>query len=523
MDWTDEQAAAIAAAARGERGRLIAYAGTGKTTTLRGIAAARPQDALLYVAFNRVTAEAARATFPEHVTARTLHALAYAAQREWLREREVVGSWWRLRDRVTPLLPPEMRAPRWERSRWFGRTEAQAFAAVIDTLARFCFSADPCPGPAHVSRRTLDPIRAHVAQSFGRPLDPDELADVTALVQATVSDLAARCWDRLLADPTWPVPHDAYLKRWQLSQPVLPFDGVLLDEAQDASPVMLAVVLAQPSRIWMVGDPYQAIYGWRGAIDALSQFEAPAYPLSQSWRFGAAIAAGANRLLATCWQVDPPLTGLGPPGRWDGDRPAQDPAFAPPAEAMQEAVLCRSNVGVLRAALAALDQQRAVAIAGGAMPVADFIEAGVALFYGQAPRHPDLRDFGTWDELVLLSESAGGEAWRPIVQLVANGPEAAARAAQRLRQETVSEAAAGVIVSTAHKAKGREWPIVSLGADWAPFAGVDRLTRQRWRRDEEARLWYVAVTRARLWMRLGPAQEAWTASLRALSQPIPVA
>ncbi|WP_322782178.1 AAA family ATPase [Synechococcus sp. CBW1107] len=59
--------------------RVLAFAGTGKTTTLRAYARARPQQRMLYLAFNRTVAAEARESFPGNVTCSTIHALAYRA------------------------------------------------------------------------------------------------------------------------------------------------------------------------------------------------------------------------------------------------------------------------------------------------------------------------------------------------------------------------------------------------------------------------------------------------------------
>ena len=74
-----------------------------------------------------------------------------------------------------------------------------------------------------------------------------------------------------------------------------------------------------------------------------------------------------------------------------------------------------------------------------------------------------------------------------------------------LRRRAVPHpAAADRVLSTAHKAKGLEWPRVRLGADFpgleelhaaADRDGVPQLTPEE--RDQELNLLYVAVTRAR--------------------------
>jgi DNA helicase-2/ATP-dependent DNA helicase PcrA len=77
---------------------------------------------------------------------------------------------------------------------------------------------------------------------------------------------------------------------------------VMLDEYQDTSAIqtrMLAGLFANQA-VMAVGDPNQAIYGWRGASSAnLSSFAKDfggdqVFPLSTSWRSGQAIVEAAN-------------------------------------------------------------------------------------------------------------------------------------------------------------------------------------------------------------------------------------
>jgi len=514
IQWTTEQQAILEAAARGEPGKVLAYAGTGKTTTLTGIAQAWPHGRLLYLAFNRAIADEAQRKFPARVECKTAHALAFRAQARWIAGREVVGQWWKLRPFVLRDCPDAIDA-----ARLYGRTEAQACASLFEILQRFCQTADAAVGPQHVGERVLTPLLGAVARCEGPLSEADQRTWIRDL-RARLVPAAQAVWDAMLSRPDWPVVHDVYLKRWQLAAPALPYDAVLFDEAQDASPVMQALVLQQPGVVWMVGDSYQQIYEWRGAIDALDQYAAPAYPLTRSWRFGPEVAATASRLLQVVLAAPWPLHGLGPTGAVR--TPAGDQGSWDPACPGQTAVLCRTNIGVLQAAITALDARRAVSIAGGAGPVVDLCEAALALYHGQRVRHPELSDFATWDELRLASETAIGQSYRPLVQLVERQGEWLAVACRRLRVETVPEGQAALVLSTAHKAKGREWPQVVFGGDWHPFAGMDAESGRVWIRADEARLWYVACTRGRRQVDLTPAAAAWTASWEALTAaPIP--
>lgn len=81
------------------------------------------------------------------------------------------------------------------------------------------------------------------------------------------------------------------------------FDYVFVDEAQDTNPIQRAIIrkiCRQDSRVILVGDPAQAIYGFRGA-DSESmamlqeEFECVELPLTTSYRCATSIIAVAQR------------------------------------------------------------------------------------------------------------------------------------------------------------------------------------------------------------------------------------
>ncbi|MGB2139314.1 MAG: DNA helicase, partial [Psychrobacter sp.] len=75
-DPTEEQLAALNMAMDHKSFKVVAYAGAGKTTTLKLIGE-RLRGRGLYLAFNKAIANDARAKFPGHVDCRTFHSLAY--------------------------------------------------------------------------------------------------------------------------------------------------------------------------------------------------------------------------------------------------------------------------------------------------------------------------------------------------------------------------------------------------------------------------------------------------------------
>ncbi|MFP9032395.1 DNA helicase, partial [Pseudomonas aeruginosa] len=87
-----------------------------------------------------------------------------------------------------------------------------------------------------------------------------------------------------------------------------------LDEGQDINPVIADIAHWQRIKMAIVGDPHQQLYRFRGAEDALNSdwmVGAEEHYLTQSWRFGPAIAHVANIILSYKGETRK-LQGLGP-------------------------------------------------------------------------------------------------------------------------------------------------------------------------------------------------------------------
>jgi len=75
----------------GETLKIMAFAGTGKTTTLVEYTKKRPGMRFLYIAFNKSVQLEAAQKFPRNVTARTTHALAFRGKGFKYKDRLVKG------------------------------------------------------------------------------------------------------------------------------------------------------------------------------------------------------------------------------------------------------------------------------------------------------------------------------------------------------------------------------------------------------------------------------------------------
>ncbi|MGW4881802.1 UvrD-helicase domain-containing protein [Streptomyces sp. NPDC004262] len=473
MNPTDEQRAAADAFHAGQHLALQAGAGTGKTTTLTLLAHSSKRRGR-YLAYNRAIAQDARARFPTTVQCKTAHALAYAA----------VGH------RYTARLNAPRR-PAWQTGQALGITKAVRIGerdlspkalsyATLRTVARFCHTADDAIARHHVPHlRGLEASHLHA-----------ELA-------THIVSFAQKAWADLQHPDDGAVrfDHDHYLKIWALTRPTIETDFLLLDEAQDTNPVVEQVFLAQRrhAQLVMVGDSAQAIYHWRGAKDVMTGFDGTRLELSQSFRFGPLLADEANRWLAI---ADAPIRLTGTPALPTELGPVTQP----------DAVLCRTNVGAMAQAMDLMAAGRRVGLVGGGDSLRALALAAQDLKEGRRTTHPELVLFPSWGELQdYAAHDPAGRDLRPFADLVdTHGTDAILAAVAQLAPEHQAE----VTVSTAHKAKGREWARVKIADDFTPPKDTDQHDDTGRAvpgpiDDSEARLAYVAVTRARCRLDIG--------------------
>ncbi|SFX75527.1 UvrD-helicase domain-containing protein (plasmid) [Streptomyces atratus] len=168
---------------------------------------------------------------------------------------------------------------------------------VMGMVRKFCYTTD-----RQVMARHMEPVNG--LDGPGQ----DYLA-------RTLLPYAHRAWEDIcLPAGRLRFEHDHCMKLWAMTSPQLGADFVLLDEAQDTNPVLEEVFLAQDAQRVCVGDPAQQIYGWRNARDVMTGFPAEQLRLTQSFRFGPAIAEVANRWLGHA-ESEMHLTGHGPGSR----------------------------------------------------------------------------------------------------------------------------------------------------------------------------------------------------------------
>ncbi|WP_448377679.1 UvrD-helicase domain-containing protein [Fervidobacterium sp.] len=476
-----EQEAALERYKSGQDMKLIAVAGSGKTTTLRLMAESTPRQKILYLAFNRSVKEEAERRFPGNVQVKTLHGLAFG---HVVRKRPPLERKFRSGEgQVRPHHIAEAL-----------EVKNIALATVIrDTLTRYIRSGEE------------KPRKEHIPEEFRQKravLDQERWLEL----EAAILEGTQKLWERM-KDPKDPFPlsHDGYVRIWvEEGASLKGWDGILVDEAQDLDPLFLSLLERHKGllqRIY-VGDPRQQIYGWRGAVNAMDRLEAPSASLTWSFRFGDALGEAVRRLTTRSTGGVVPVVGKAPwPTTVDLSQP-QAPFT----------VLTRTNVGAIRAVIGYHDLHSGqVHVVGGVEELCWLLEDAGALKEGKerTKPHPELLGVSNWKELEELAEVS--PQIKSLLELITDtNPYALA---SYLREIQVREEKARLIVSTAHKAKGREWDRVLLWDDFPEWweAGEEEEPASLELDPEEENLFYVAMTRARRHLSLAKLPSVWDA------------
>ncbi|XP_063068175.1 F-box DNA helicase 1 isoform X2 [Engraulis encrasicolus] len=470
--------------------KIMAFAGTGKTTTLVQFARMRPHLRFLYVAFNKSVQTHAQKSFPSNVHCKTIHSMAFGAVgRRFQNLKKLSGT-------VRPF------SVSWVLPKGFGGFVNAKL--VCGAIQNYCASADPLLTWYHVPDK-------HRNQR-------GESEYTSAITRQELARIANQIWSKMVAlEPTkeaaYHMYHDGYLKLWQLQKPVLEgYDVIFIDEAQDCTPAIMDIMLNQPCGKILVGDPHQQIYSFRGAVNAL--YTVPhthIYYLTQSFRFGPEIAFVGASILSVCKGVKRTLVGTLQKGNVCGTGHTAGEGVA---------ILCRSNLSVFSEAVRLTeDPNHKIHIVGGVdnFGLKRIMDIWILLqpddkrkkenlyiqdaFIRGFSRH-QLGGFGGLKKYASNTEDHELEAKLEVVlRYQKNLPELVKRIYNRAEADP---ARADYILGTVHKAKGLEFDTVMVSDDFIKVQNpkdIKKVDKSMW---DEWNLMYVAVTRARKNLTINP-------------------
>jgi superfamily I DNA/RNA helicase len=462
---------------------LSAVAGSGKTSALvEAVRGLDPALRILCVAFNKRIATELESRMPPHVTCKTLNGVGHGA---WMRRcspKRVNLDTSKTRNLLNVLAP-------------------EGAPAIVPRLVALAKSVglvpQGAPGAPAALLADTDESWYDLVEHHNLDEDPE-----TNLVEAIT--LARRVLHASIEQALAGVidfDDQLYMSTCYLA-PFAKFDVVLVDEAQDVSPIqraMLRLLLAPGGRLAAVGDPRQAIYGFRGA-DAESfrriqeEFSAVELPLTVSFRCPKSVVREAQRWVSHIESApDAPEGSVTSLAR-----------YTPRTFGPADAILCRNNKPLVALAYRLIRRGVGCTVLG--------------------------RDIGTGLASLIKKLNAKGidrlieklEDWkaRELAKCAVKQREAQAAAIEdkadtiavlidqlpetnrtipallALIDQLFSDATGTgrLVLSSIHKSKGLEWERVF----WLdPGLLPSKWARSDWQKTQEANLQYVCATRAK--------------------------
>lgn len=264
---------------------------------------------------------------------------------------------------------------------------------------------------------------------------------------------------------------------------------VIVDEAQDLSllqHLMLKKMVGE--RIYIVGDPHQAIYGFRGAHAKsmgllASTFNAIEMPLSVSYRCPQAVVAEAKRYVP---HIEASSTA--PIGEVSTHR-RLDLANIPTGAH----ILCRYNAPIFGLAWKLIKSGRPATILGS-----DIGQGLIKLIRKIAPQSIPMKEFlgrlRAWAEVEIQKKPQREAIIRDREVSLVSISEAVHTSGELIQLIEKMFSGTGVIsLSSIHKAKGMEWKNVVF---YLPQLLPSQYATTDWQLEQENNLAYVAITRA---------------------------
>lgn len=472
-----------------------AVAGSGKSTTLEYLAGDLPaNDTAIFMAFNKSIAKEIDARLPSHIKGSTFHSVGFGA---WMRYKGCGFKAIKVDGYKNLNMLREMFHDGGTDHRGyptFDRAAVDAYGGYVNKLVSLAKNHG-------IGFLVPDDTQAwwNLVDHYDVSLDVDDPTYTEDKAIEMSREILRKGRDMHLIidfdDMLYlPLVHKASFKR---------HDWVMIDEAQDTNAVQLALIkrmLKESGRLIAVGDRGQAIYGFRGAdssaMDKIKRaFDCTELPLSICYRCDIAIVAAAQEYID---DVILPRDDAeeGTAERLYGDEWVE--TLVP-----GDAILCRN--------VAPMISQAYQLLAAGVGCYVEGRDIGKGLIeVVERMRENDLekmlvkledwkdREVEKWTSKGQETRAGAIEDKYDCIMIIADhldeGSRSTADLIAQIQLMFDEDRHGAVVLSTVHKAKGREWNrVFILNRDTlmpSPWA------RQEWQKVQENNLIYVAYTRA---------------------------
>ncbi|KAB8039157.1 AAA family ATPase [Silvanigrella paludirubra] len=432
--------------------KISAFAGAGKTSTLRMLAKEFNKLSFLYLAFNKDIKKEAEESFTRNVYCTTYHALARRAM-------QIDNSNYKNKLNLKLKTSEIVKILKVDQQDFCN--PYSVLPIIKKTLANFKISSSFDFHESHIDLESI-------IELTGVPTEQSRIATF-------VYKMAKKYWQyETDCEKEFPMDHDTYLKMWHLADPKIDVDAIFFDEAQDANAVILDIVRMQNCRKIFVGDTHQKIYSWRGAVNAMESLKIPELSLTQSFRFGVNIAKFANIILKKKGEKRELL----------GFDKIQS-KLGSIDETKKFTHLCRTNAELVMQAIFYASQNKKIYLMGTEAELFNRCKQAYLLFANKKdllPINCEFKTYKSWNDFVAIAK--GNRENNILVKVVLKFQEQLPQRIDEIKKYLANEKDANVILCSAHKSKGLQWEQVRIGSDFS------------FKIEEEQNLFYVASTRA---------------------------
>jgi hypothetical protein len=438
--------------------KVNAGAGTGKTFILLEVAQEldRRGKKTAYIVFNKHNADEAKTLFPKNTHVSTINSMAFFFMRIGQKNRN-----------ISSLYPSQIKNILKLNDIVNGVNSYTYCTMINKCLNKFCNSGSDIVDNSHLSGNTTTPLSAEVIKH----------------TQALFNNIRPEVLSK------YPLPHAVYLKAWQLNGApgIQNFDRILLDESQDSNPVTISI-LKKAKALLLVGDSSQSIYGFRGTVCAMNEFDGIELPLTLSFRFGEEIAYLANKIISLKKNNnnEAPLRGL----------PSINTKIHNLSPGQKHTRIFRTNQDLIYTAKFLDDQYFPISIVGDMKDLALRLQSAWLLKNNARHykiKHPLIAMHNSWEDLEEYAENNHANEIAQTYKIILEHDQRIPDIIQLLQRDKLKTQQAKITLVSGHRCKGMQDMEIVINGDFDRFI-ENGPTDSNW--DDEMNLLYVAVTRA---------------------------
>lgn len=442
---------------------IEAFAGCGKSFMLHQLALHNPTITYLYLVFGHRAKQEAEQLFADcpHVKVKTIHGHAYAC----------------------------------ERGRWKASESALSIAKIHGLLSGTSETSYEIAWMACAFLQYYLSVPTGILEeayyAYLEICGSDEKKSLGYSAQKMILEVCEKVLETWVSE-TQQCPHDFYVKQSYISgsfqKGLQRYQCILLDEAQDLSPIMYACLEKYAGQLFVVGDSFQSIYGFRYALNALAHVPADeVYTLSKSFRFGKAIAEFVTEYMQTI--VNPTFYML-------GNEQIQSTVICTDRQRSKiDVILARTNFDLVHRAVQYTKKQDAFYFEKDVSFMCNRLEDlwHLAERHSRSIHDEFLKTFQSLSRVKKYATTIEDSHLLNLISVLETYQSEFPQLIYELREHIGQTD--GIALSTVHTAKGQEYDSVGISSDL--YIAVARCVSKQMLSAEEYRILYVALTRAR--------------------------